>query len=65
MTYIDGYIWVVGGLIKKEVLKIDPQSGEVVKRYDYSGRVINGIATDGENILLVDEEKNMLLALNR
>ncbi len=65
MAYIDGYLWLVSGLIKKEVLKLDPQSGEVVKRYDYAGRVINGIATDGENIFLVDGERNILLTLNK
>lgn len=54
MKYAHDHLWVVKGLIKKEVLKIHPSSGEIVKRYDYTGRVLNGIATDGENICLVD-----------
>lgn len=65
MKFLDGYLWVVKGLIKKEVLKIDPKSGNILKEYDYTGRVLNGIATDGKDIYLVDGDKLELFVLRR
>lgn len=60
MAYADGHLWLVAGFVKRTILKISPGSGKIVDRYDCSGRVINGITTDGKRILLADGETYML-----
>lgn len=65
MTYAGGHLWLTTGLIKHEVIKMNPQTGEIVKKYDFTGRVINGITTDGKNIYLADGEKHVLFILEK
>ncbi len=64
ITFFGGNIWAVVGMTNKEVLKITPQRGRIVETYDLSGEEINGIVTDGENILLADGEAHKLNTLD-
>ena len=63
MSYLDGYLWVLGGFLSKKVFKIEPGSGEIVKERDFELRVINGIVSTGKEIYLFDEETDVLFGL--
>jgi hypothetical protein len=63
IAFLDGYVWAVVGSIDREVVKISPQDGRILESHDFSGYEINGIASDGNTILLADGDKNQLRAL--
>lgn len=65
MTYANGYLWLVGGLLKRETLNLDPQNGKVVERKYFTCRVISGVTTVDGKILLIDSEKHVLFAMYR
>lgn len=60
IAYAKNYLWVAGGFLKHEVVKINPHTGEVIKEFDYTGRILNGIVAVDNDIFLVDGEKNVL-----
>jgi len=63
ITFLDGYVWAVVGSAEKEILKISPHDGRIVKRYDFSGDDINGITNNGDQIFIADGVEHQLLVL--
>lgn len=60
IAYAKNHLWVVAGFLKHSIIKMNPHTGEIIKEYDYPGRVLNGIVAVDNDIFLVDGEKNML-----
>lgn len=64
ITFLEGYIWAVVGSAKKEVVKISPYDGRILKRYDFTDSEINGITNNGHKILLADGDQHQFFALD-
>jgi hypothetical protein len=64
ITFLNGYVWALVGSAEKEVLKISPHDGRIVKRYDFSGDDINGITNNGNQIFIADGGEHQLLVLD-
>ena len=63
IAFLDGYIWAVLGPAGDEVVKISAHDGRIVQRYGLSETEINGIASDGHRILIVDRLTHQLYTL--
>ncbi|UCG63388.1 MAG: hypothetical protein JSW12_11890 [Deltaproteobacteria bacterium] len=57
MTYADGTLWVGDAGSRGEVLRIDPESGEIVNKYDRAHGCIFGLTTDGKDIFVGEADK--------
>jgi|GEM_PF-3374296 len=64
ITYFKDHIYAVVGIVHKEVLKISTYEGRIIERFDFSGRQINGITNNGNDILVADGEEHKFLTLN-
>lgn len=65
ITYADGTLWVGAAGSRGGVLRIDPESGEIVRKYDLAHCYIFGLTTDGKDIFMGEADKNIIFALKK
>lgn len=65
ITYADGTLWVGDAGSRGEVLRIDPESGEIVRKYDLAHGYIFGLTTNGRDIFIGEADKNIIFALKK
>lgn len=65
IVFLDGYIWAVVGFAGREIVKISPRDGRILIRQEFPDTEINGIATDGHQILVVDNYAHQLCPRDR
>lgn len=66
MTYADDSLWVGDpGIRKGQILRINPISGEVVKKYSVTRGFIVGLTTDGKDVFIAETDGNTIYVLEK